>query len=262
MENKKCDLMLWVNISLGGRINENGGDECHNNKMQLNANRVYETLLFQYWDMQPMTNTRANKHTDTHMHAHVHDTTLITCVTTSHKSGGHKKSCNFLRFIWNSTAARRCQTINRCFSVPSQILGLHRHVRQKPCVCSSRIPAKLIYWVNGAHMSSGIVHRWLQSCLCVTGWTLSAATSMMRNKMSWVRWSTDEARVKLNTYSCKSGSLCKLGRWPRGGRYSLRPRAHGSRWKAKPTGDERNRVRWAKTRQEETESYKTSARSR
>lgn len=74
--------------------------------------------------------------------------------------------------------------------------------------------------------------------------------SRMWNKMSWVRWSTDEARVKSNTYSCKPGSLCNLGRWPRGERYPLRPAENGTRgsqWKATPTGgDERNRVRWAK----------------
>lgn len=51
--------------------------------------------------------------------------------------------------------------------------------------------------------------------LWCTSWNVhSAASSMIWNKMSWGWHSTDEAEVKSNTYSCKTGSLCDSGRTP------------------------------------------------
>lgn len=77
---------------------------------------------------------------------------------------------------------------------------------------------------------------------------------MTWSKMSWAMevhwWGSSE----LNTYSCKTGSLCDSGRPSSRGQYSLHPRTHAratmeGNW---PTGDERKTVRWAKIREQKT----------
>lgn len=69
------------------------------------------------------------------------------------------------------------------------------------------------------------------------------------NKMSWVWRSTDEARVKSNTYSCKTGSLCDSGQSLADNSTHSAANTHRvtmvGNW---PTGNERNTVRWAKIR--------------
>lgn len=70
-------------------------------------------------------------------------TTLITPATTSHKSGGAIKR---VTLFWDSFVIQlQCSAAKTItdVSVPSQILGLHQHVKQKP---PSRIPAKVIYY--------------------------------------------------------------------------------------------------------------------
>lgn len=115
---------------------------------------------------------------------------------------------------------------------------------------------------SGTQMSSGIVHYWLQSCLrvvrCMFGNEQSAATSMTWRRMSWMWRSTDEAQVNSNTYSCKTGSLCDSGRPSRREQYSLRPRTHGSQWKAIDQQGMRE-TQWDEPKQENRKQQKVTA---
>lgn len=88
---------------------------------------------------ESMTNTRANHHTHIHW-SHVWPPTI------NDRGEGLQKQ---LQFFWDSFEIHlQCSTAKTLtdVSVPSQILGLKQHIKQKPCVCSSQIPAKLIYY--------------------------------------------------------------------------------------------------------------------
>lgn len=97
-----------------------------------------------------------------------------------------------------------------------------------------------------------------------------ARVGMCMQRLAPGRWqSTDEAKVKPDTYSCKTGSLRDQDGRPQ--RTGLTPRAHTHRvtmwggwgvggW---PTGNERNTVRWAKRREQKTAgSYRRSVLTR
>ena len=71
-------------------------------------------------------------------------------------------------------------------------------------------------------MTFAVVMIWLW---CTFSNVHSAASGMVWNKMSQEWWSTEEAKVKSNTYSCKTGSLCDSG-WPPAENSTHSARAH------------------------------------
>lgn len=117
--------------------------ECHNNKkIQLNGNRFVNQHRHVY-------------HTD-----HTSDHLI-------NGGGSYKKSRRVLRFIWNSTAVQRCQNNNRCFCSITNTWAAPTYKTKAFFTDPSKTH---LLQLNGAEMSSGIVHRWLQSWLCVTEW--------------------------------------------------------------------------------------------
>lgn len=123
------------------------------------------SILCWSWAMQPMTNTRANHHTHVKKHwSHVWPPLI------NLGAGGYKKSRNFLRFIWNSTAVQCCPNNNRCFCPIPNTWAAPACKTKALCMLFTDLSKTHLLQLNGTHMSSGIVHRWLQSWLCVTEW--------------------------------------------------------------------------------------------
>lgn len=142
--------------------------ECHNKKKkQLNGDRVCETLLIQYSDDHELwaydKYQSQPPHTRIQHWSHVWPPLI-------NQGGGYKNSCNFLRFIWNSTAVQRCLNNNRCFFPIPNTCPAPTCKTKASCVFFMDPSKTHLLQLNGTHMSSGIVHRWLQSWLCVMEW--------------------------------------------------------------------------------------------
>lgn len=150
--------MLWVNISLYGNVNECGGGWQTANVTKKSNKIVIEyvkpccfnTLLI-------MSHAAYDKYQSQPPHTQIY---------THHYGGSAKKG---VTIFWDSfeIQLQRCQNHNRCFCPIPNTWAAPTRKTKALCVFFTDASKTHLFQLNGTHMSSGVVHRWLPPWLRV-----------------------------------------------------------------------------------------------